>query len=187
MLENNGVQYATVEKFEPIDISAKDAAEELRNWLADAVSKRMAWGRSTGCWISGGLDSSALTALASIESPGVHTFAVGMEGSQGLEHARSVSVSSHTRHHERVAKLRDMLKTLPQVIYHLESFDALLVRSSVLSFMAREMAPDYVGAVLSGEGAGVKDVMGQHANEVISDSEFEAERVPPSGDTLNSK
>ncbi len=58
-----------------------------------------------------------------------------------------------TQHHELIVTLEDMLAALPKVIYHLESFDALLVRSSVTNYLTAKLASDYVGAVFSGEGA----------------------------------
>lgn len=45
-----------------------------------------------------------------------------------------------------------MLAALPEVVYHLESFNALLVRSSVMNYLTSKMASDYVSVVFSGEG-----------------------------------
>ena len=59
----------------------------------------------------------------------------------------------HSDHHEVVVTFDEMLAVLPEVIYHLESFDALLVRSSILLFAAAQMASGTVSALFSGEGA----------------------------------
>ncbi len=75
-----------------------------------------------------------------------------MEGARDLEYARAVAEHVDTEHHERICTVDEMLAALPEVIYHLESFDALLVRSSVTNFMVGRLASDHVAAVLSGEG-----------------------------------
>jgi asparagine synthase (glutamine-hydrolysing) len=57
-----------------------------------------------------------------------------------------------TEHHQVVVTLDELLAVLPEVIYYLESFDALLVRSSVTNYLVGKVAADYVGEVFSGEG-----------------------------------
>ena len=105
-----------------------------------------------GAWLSGGLDSSALTALARPHTKVLHTFAGGLAGSEDLLYARSVAEFLRTEHHECAVSPADLLRVLPEVIYHLESFDALLVRSSVVNFIVAGHAAEFVPAVLSGEG-----------------------------------
>jgi len=75
-----------------------------------------------------------------------------MAGAPDLEYARVVADFIQSRHHEVIVTLGDMLAVLPDVIYHLESFDALLVRSSTTNYLAAKAAADYVPAVFSGEG-----------------------------------
>lgn len=58
----------------------------------------------------------------------------------------------NSEHHEVVVSFEDMLKVLPQVIYHLESFDVLLVRSNITNFLAGKESSNYVDKVFSGEG-----------------------------------
>jgi asparagine synthase (glutamine-hydrolysing) len=105
-----------------------------------------------GAWLSGGLDSSALVALARPWTQVLHTFAGGVADAPDLQYARVVSEFVGTEHHETVLSIQDMLRVLPEVIYHLESFDALLVRSSIINFLVAQQASDFVPAVLSGEG-----------------------------------
>jgi len=64
---------------------------------------------------------------------------------------------------------RTWFAALPAVIYHLESFDALLVRSSVVNYLAAQLASDHVGAVLSGEGG----------DELFAGYDY-IKRIPPS-------
>src|SRR5690606_17603484 len=103
----------------------------------------------SSCW----LDSSLMAALARPHVDELHTFAAGLEGAPDLHFARQVADYLGTTHHEIVVTLDDLLAALPAVIYHLESFDALLVRSSVTNYLAARYASGYVESVLSGEGA----------------------------------
>ena len=144
-------RYANIEQREPLDLPAEEVAAELRDRLVASVSKRTD-GDEFGAWLSGGLDSACMTALASRQHPNLHTFAVGLEGAPDLEYARTTASFVGSRHHELVCTLEEMLRVLPTVIYHLESFDALLVRSSITNFLVGKLAADYVPAVLSGEG-----------------------------------
>ncbi|MFH1329744.1 MAG: asparagine synthase-related protein [Actinomycetota bacterium] len=125
-------------------------ARELRRRLEQAVARRMA-GTQAGAWLSGGLDSSTMTALARPHVRRLPTFAVGLAGAPDLEYARAAAEHLDTEHHEILVGVDDLLAVLPEVIYHLESFDALLVRSSLVNFLASRRAGDHVPAVLSGE------------------------------------
>jgi len=131
-------------------------AAELRRRIGDAVERavggRGARGEERGAWLSGGLDSSAIVALARPQVPKLHTFAAGLAGAADLEYAREAAAFFGTVHHEVVLRPEEMLSILPEVIYHLESFDALLVRSSVANYLAGKVAAGFVGQVLSGEG-----------------------------------
>jgi len=109
-------------------------------------------GGEVGSWLSGGLDSSALAALARPYVDRLHTFAAGLEGAPDLAFAAEVAAFIGSDHHEVKVTFEDMLSVLPDVIYHLESFDALLVRSSLTNYLVARAAADYVPAVFSGEG-----------------------------------
>ena len=104
------------------------------------------------CWLSGGLDSSGIAALAARTVRRLHTFAAGVCGAPDLAVARTVASFIGSQHHEIEVTFDEMLAVLPAVIYHLESFDALLVRSSIINYLAGRAAADYAPATLSGEG-----------------------------------
>lgn len=125
-------------------------ARELRRRLEASVERRVD-GAEFGSWLSGGLDSSTLAALARPHRDRVYTVAAGLPGAPDLEYARVMADYLRTDHHEVVVEFPDLLAVLPDVIYHLESFDALLVRSSLLNFLAARRAGDFVPAVFSGE------------------------------------
>jgi asparagine synthase (glutamine-hydrolysing) len=82
----------------------------------------------------------------------LHTFAVGLRDAPDLEYAREMALFARCTHHEPVVTMPEMLVVLPQVIYHLESFDALLVRSSITNYLVAKLASDHVEEVFSGEG-----------------------------------
>lgn len=132
------------------DADENNLSTGLRLRLEQAILRRLT-GDEMGCWLSGGLDSSAIAALARPHVRSLHSFVSGMEGAEDLEYGRQMAVHLNTIHHERIVTLEEMLQVLPRVIYHLESFDALLVRSSITNFLTAEMVSDFTGAVLSGE------------------------------------
>jgi asparagine synthase (glutamine-hydrolysing) len=135
-----------------LDQDSNEIASELRLRLEQAVCRRID-GDVMGSWLSGGLDSSAMVALARPHVRQLHTFAAGLADAPDLAFARQVADYVGTEHHEVVVTLEELLEALSQVIYHLESFDALLVRSSITNYLVTKRAANYVGSVFSGEGA----------------------------------
>jgi asparagine synthase (glutamine-hydrolysing) len=105
-----------------------------------------------GVWLSGGVDSSVIAALARPFVDRLYTFSAGIEGAPDLKYARKVAKHIDSEHYERIYNLNDMLEVLEKTIYHLESFDAPLVNSAVSNYLVAELASDYVPFVLSGEG-----------------------------------
>ena len=135
-----------------LEAGAAEIAAELHRRLDAGVSACIPADGVAGSWLSGGLDSSALVALASRHACELHTFAVGLDGSPDLAYAREMAAYAGARHHELLVTIDDLLRVLPEVIYHLESFDALLVRSSVTNYLVAGLAAEHVGSVFSGEG-----------------------------------
>jgi asparagine synthase (glutamine-hydrolysing) len=149
----NGLRvFAEVKKRPALNRSDGQIASELRLRLEQAVCKRVD-GEVMGCWLSGGLDSSAMAALVRPHVRELHTFAAGLPGAPDLAYAHQVAGFLNAEHHEVHVTLHEILTALPGVIYHLESFDALLVRSSVTNYLVSQRAADTVGTVFSGEGA----------------------------------
>lgn len=138
-----------------VQLSGVDQAiEALDETLTRAVVKRLMADVPVGCFLSGGLDSSLIAAIMRQHVGGeMHTFSVGMEGSQDLINARRVAADLGTTHHERVLTEREVITSLPQVIDSLESCDPALVRSAIPTYFVSEMAARWVKVVLSGEGA----------------------------------
>jgi asparagine synthase (glutamine-hydrolysing) len=135
----------------PINDPPEQISAELRRRLELAVENSIGNG-NVGSWLSGGLDSSTMAALARPHVGRLHTFAAGLPGAPDLEYARQMADHIHSEHHEVIVGYDEILAVLPDVIYSLESFDALLVRSSILNYLVAMQASNFVPAVFSGEG-----------------------------------
>jgi len=126
----------------------------LHDRLYRAVEKRWMADVSVGCFLSGGLDSSLICAISKRNFDHLDTFSVGLEAeSQDLIYARKVAQFLGTNHHEYVYTVEEVLEALPDVIYHLESFDPALVRSAIPCYFVSRLAKDYVKVILTGEGS----------------------------------
>jgi asparagine synthase (glutamine-hydrolysing) len=131
-----------------------DALSLIRETLERAVVKRLRSDVPLGCFLSGGLDSSVIAALAARHMEELHTFAVGLEGSRDLAAARVVADHIGSIHHEYEIPRSEIAKTLPCALRRLESYDRDLTRSAVPTyFVAREAARHGMKVVLTGEGA----------------------------------
>jgi asparagine synthase (glutamine-hydrolysing) len=133
--------------------SAHEARAEVRARLDRAVTKRLMSDVPVGVFLSGGLDSSVVAALMRPHALELHSFTAGMEGAPDLAAAREVARRLDTVHHELIYAEADVQRALPEVIRHLESFDAPLVRSAVPMYFIAKLASEHVKVVLMGEGA----------------------------------
>ena len=118
------------------------ACTMVRNLFELAVCKRLMSERPVGCLLSGGLDSSLVTALvvkhmAQAQAPEtmVNTYAVGLEGSVDLKWARRVAEHLGTRHHEVCLTEQQFLDAIDATIYQIESYDTTTVRASVGNYL----------------------------------------------------
>lgn len=147
-------KYYQLEKtIRPFRGTQDDAIPKIKSTLRSAVYKRLLADVPVGVSLSGGLDSSIVTALAREETENLHSFAVGVDGSPDLEAARQMSRHLETVHHEYVYDTQDMVEALPNVLYHLESFDPALVRSAIPNYFLAKLASEHVKVILTGEGA----------------------------------
>jgi asparagine synthase (glutamine-hydrolysing) len=142
--------------------------EEVRQALEDAVHRQLMSDVPYAVLLSGGLDSSVISALAKkysqkrIESgdkkeawwPQLHSFAVGLEGSPDLAAARKVADHIGTIHHEIKFTIQEGLDAIKDVVYNLETYDITTIRASTpMYLMARVIKSMGIKMVLSGEGA----------------------------------
>ena len=142
--------------------------EKLREALEDSVKSHLMTDVPYGVLLSGGLDSSLISAITQkfasrrIEEndlsdawwPKVHSFAVGLEGSPDLIAAQKVADSIGTIHHSIHFTEQQGIDALGEVIYHLETYDVTTIRASTpMYLMARKIKAMGIKMVLSGEGA----------------------------------
>ncbi len=144
--------------YEVPEISAENRSTEehiqiLRKTLEACVVKRLMSDVPLGAFLSGGLDSSLIAAIARKHMDTLHTFTVGVEGSRDLEAARVVARHLDTIHHEYVITPEEVVDKLPEIIYYLESFDQDLVRSAIPCYFTSRLAAEQVKVILTGEGA----------------------------------
>ena len=141
---------------------------ELRKALEDAVHRQLMSDVPYGVLLSGGLDSSIVSAITKkyaamrVEAqdlseawwPRLHSFAVGLKGSPDLAAARKVADYIGTVHHEVIFTIQEGLDAISDVIYHLETYDVTTVRASTpMYLLARAIRSMGVKMVLTGEGA----------------------------------
>lgn len=141
------------ETIRPFEGTQGDVLPAIQSTLRESVYKRLLADVPVGVSLSGGLDSSIVTALAREETEQLHSFAVGVEGSPDLLAARQMAQYLDTIHHEYVYTVPDMIAALPTVLYHLESFDPALVRSAIPNYFLAKLASEHVKVILTGEGA----------------------------------
>ena len=143
--------YFKLEELTQVSDSPEIIASTLRKKIQESIEKSICR-ENIGSWLSGGLDSSVMAALASKKVKKLFTFAAGLPGAPDLDYARQMASFIKSDHHEVIVTLDEVLSILPEVIYHLESFDALLIRSSILNFIVARYASHFVPEVFSGEG-----------------------------------
>ncbi|MFB9568322.1 asparagine synthase (glutamine-hydrolyzing) [Saccharopolyspora hordei] len=133
------------------------AEKATREVLVDSVRRHLMADVEVGVFLSGGLDSSIVAAIAAAEcaeaGQRLKTFAVGTAGSPDLRAARAAAEHLGTEHHEAVFDAERAVAVLDDVVRSVESFDASLVRSAVPNWFLAELASRHVKAVLTGEGA----------------------------------
>ena len=156
---------ATDDKGEIINPSV---IEKVRNSLESAVKAQLMSDVPYGVLLSGGLDSSVIAAITQkfskkrVESdskeaawwPQLHSFAIGLEGSPDLIAAQKAADYIGTVHHEVHFTIQEALDALPDVIYHIETYDITTVRASTpMYLLARVIKSMGIKMVLSGEGS----------------------------------
>ncbi len=153
----------------------EQAAQILAELLEQAVERRMADGVPEGVLLSGGLDSSIIACLAKEYRPDLKTFTVGLGDGEDRECAREVARYLGTKHHEYTYTEREITDALPQVIYHLESFEEDCVRGAVANYFAARLAGEHVGCVLTGEGS--DEFLGGYHELKTAEDEAELQRM----------
>ena len=177
----NWFEYATMQKKYQIDDNQKAAQQlaeaepqekaavaEIHDALEASVKRQLMSDVPYGVLLSGGLDSSVISAIAEKYSttrvenggetkaywPRLHSFAVGLKGAPDLAKARLVAEHIGTVHHEINYTIQEGLDAIRDVIYFIETYDVTTVRASTpMYLLARVIRSMGIKMVLSGEGA----------------------------------
>lgn len=146
----------------------KASVQDIHDALDEAVESQLMCDVPYGVLLSGGLDSSVISALAKrhasrrVESDGeqdawypqLHSFAIGLEGSPDLVNSRKVANFIGTIHHELTYTIQEGLDAVRDVIYNIETYDVTTVRAATpMYLLARYIKSMGIKMVLSGEGA----------------------------------
>ena len=147
---------------------SKIGVKEVKEALEQSVKRQLMSDVPYGVLLSGGLDSSVISAIAKkyapkrIETnsmqdawwPQLHSFAVGLKGAPDLIAARKVAEHIGTVHHEINYTIQEGLDAIRDVIYYIETYDVTTVRASTpMYLLARVIKSMGIKMVLSGEGA----------------------------------
>ena len=137
---------------------AREYREELDRLFRQAVSRQLVSDVELGSYLSGGIDSGSITAVAARNYDDFKTFTCGFDlsSASGLElayderaNAEALAAKFRTEHYEMVLKAGDMEKCLPRLVWHLEE---PRVGQSYPNYYASQLASRFVKVVLSGAG-----------------------------------
>ena len=158
--------------------------DDIRRNLFNAVSMRVDnTERPIACLLSGGLDSSLITALVNkirldmgIEHR-LETYSIGIEGAADLRHARKVAAHLGTNHTSIVLSEQQFFDAIPEVIYNIESYDTTTVRASVGNYLIAKHISENSEAKVIFNGDGADEVAGGYLyfHKAPNDMEFDLE------------
>lgn len=152
----------------PQEMKYPDCVKAVKESLSNAVKRQLMSDVPYGVLLSGGLDSSIISAIAEEYSenriedggetraywPRLHSFAVGLKDAPDLQKARLVAEHIGTVHHEINYTIQEGLDAIRDVIYFIETYDVTTVRASTpMYLLARVIKSMGIKMVLSGEGA----------------------------------
>ena len=139
-------------------IDRREYIEELDRLFSQAVNRQLVTDVELGSYLSGGMDSGSITAVAAQSIPDLKTFTCGFDlsSASGIElafderaAAEAMSARFRTEHYEMVLKAGDMERCLPRLTHHLEE---PRVGQSYPNFYAAQLASKFVKVVMSGAG-----------------------------------
>ena len=142
------------------DSDEKTICSNIRDLLTKSVQKRLMSERPIGCLLSGGLDSSLISAIVAREfklngKGTLNTFSIGMKGSTDLKYAQLVADHIGSNHHTIELTEQEFLDAIPEVIYHVESYDTTTIRASVGNYLVGKYINENtdITVVFNGDGS----------------------------------
>jgi asparagine synthase (glutamine-hydrolysing) len=157
----------SVKNFDPSQINPEEYYKQISYYLESAVNKRcLATERPIACLLSGGLDSSLITALVNKFYKDNHynvkleTYAIGLAGSEDLKYAKIVAEYLDTNHTEIIVTEKDMFEFIPEVIHAIESYDTTTVRASLGNYLVGKYISQNSDAKVIFNGDGSDELFG---------------------------
>lgn len=153
------VQYYKPDWYKMEDCTEVADLKRLRDSLIAATKKRLMSDVPLGVLLSGGLDSSLTSSIASrlLKEKGkkLHSFSIGLDGTApDLIAARKVADFLGTEHHEIHFTVEEGIEIIKKLIWHLETYDVTSIRASTpMYFLSKAITEKGIKVVLSGEGA----------------------------------
>jgi len=145
----------------------EDYYEDVYESLCKAVEKRVDnTDRDICCLLSGGLDSSLIASIVNryyrerFPNKKLHTWSIGMDGSEDLKYAKQVADFLGTKHHSIELTKEEFLNAIPRVVYDIESYDTTTVRASVGNWLISKYISQGCDAKVVFNGDGSDEVCG---------------------------
>lgn len=157
--------------------------KNIRDLFTNAVSKRLMSDRPIGCLLSGGLDSSLVSSLVAREfkknkKGTINTFSIGMPGSTDLHYAKKVADYIGSVHHHIELSPQQFLDAIPEVIYHIESYDTTTVRASVGNYLVAKYIKENTDCTVIYNGDGSDEQSGYlYLRNAPSPEDFQLECI----------
>lgn len=163
-------------------VNVDNIYKQIQHYLIRAVEKRcITTERPVACLLSGGLDSSLITALVNeyYKQNGkeeLETYSIGIEGSDDLKYAKRVADYLGTKHTEIVLQEQDFLDAIPDVIYDIESYDTTTVRASIGNWLIGKYISEHSKAKVIFNGDGSDELTGGYLYVGSADSQIEFDK-----------
>jgi asparagine synthase (glutamine-hydrolysing) len=138
-----------------LSYNSMDKMEYISDIFTNSIKKRLMSERPLGCLLSGGLDSSIVSAITSTFVKNLHTFTIGLEGATDIKYAEMVAKHIGSKHTTFITTIQEALESIDKVIYTIESYDCTSIRASVWQYLLGKKISENtdIKVLLTGEGS----------------------------------
>jgi len=164
--KNNNVIHKSYHnyKFDFINDDYNTIKNNIKSLLISAVEKRLMSDRPIGCLLSGGLDSSLISAIVAKHFPPytLNTFSIGMKNSTDLYYANIAAKHIKSKHHNIELTNQDFLDAIEKTIYITESYDITTIRASVGNYLIGKYIKNNCNVKVVYNGDGSEEIFGSY-------------------------